>query len=67
MSEKNEKQFPRGVNVKTVKTKYDDIIKIGINVETFKENLPNENGWVNFDIKKGKSGNWYAEMPQKQE
>ena len=22
----------------------------------------NDKGWVNFDIKKGKSGNWYAEL-----
>jgi hypothetical protein len=26
------------------------------------ENPMNERGWVNFDIKQGRSGNWYAEL-----
>jgi hypothetical protein len=42
---------------------YGDILKCGINVSDFCDNnLMNERGWINFDIKKGKSGKWYAEI-----
>jgi len=64
----SEKQFAKGVSVKFVPTRYGEIIKVGINVEKFKENETSENGWVNFDLKKGKAtGDWYAELSQKKE
>lgn len=56
-----EKQFAKGVNVKSVQTQYGEIIKIGINVETIKEN-PSNNGWVNIDIKHSKEGKVYQEL-----
>ncbi len=59
----SEKQFVKGLNIKTKTTQYGDIIKIGINVSDFCEQNPmNERGYVNFDIKKGKSEKWYAEL-----
>lgn len=59
----SDKQFVKGLRVKTKTTQYGDIIKCGINVSDFCENnLMNERGYINFDIKKGKSGNWYAEI-----
>jgi hypothetical protein len=57
-----EKQFAKGVNVKTIQTKYGEIIKVGINTEKIFENNISENGWVNFDIKKSKTGTLYAEI-----
>lgn len=59
----SEKQFVKGLNIKTKTTQYGDIIKVGINVNDFCDQNPmNERGYVNFDIKKGKSGKWYAEL-----
>lgn len=62
-----EKQFAKGVNVKAIQTKYGEIIKVGINTEKIFENNISENGWVNFDIKKSKTGTLYAEIQQKKE
>lgn len=61
-----EKQFAKGINVKAIQTKYGEIIKVGINTEKIFENQIN-NGWVNFDIKKSKTGTLYAEIQQKKE
>lgn len=61
-----EKQFAKGVNVKVIQTKYGEIIKVGVNTEKIFENQIN-NGWVNFDIKKSKTGTLYAEIQQKKE
>lgn len=58
-----DKQFVEGVKLNTKTTQYGDIIKCGINIVDFcDKNKMNEKGWVNFDIKKGKSGKWYAEL-----
>lgn len=59
-----DKKFPLGVLVKTIKTKFGDIIKIGINVESFCENEINESGFINFDLKMSKNGNYYAELQE---
>lgn len=58
MSEKN---YAKGVLIKVVETQYGEILKFGINKESFCEN-PDNKGWVNFDVKKSKSGNYYAEL-----
>lgn len=55
-----EKNFTKGINVKTVATKYGDILKLGVCLEKFKNN-PVKDGWINFELKKAKSGIWYAE------
>jgi len=58
-----EKQFVKGFNVKEKETKYGSIIKIGINLQDFKENNFNEKGWLNIDLKRGKESNkLYAEV-----
>lgn len=54
--------FAKGVNIKTVQTKYGEIIKVGIKLEDFANNFINENGFINFDIKTAKNGNKYAEI-----
>ena len=53
------KNFAKGVNVKVVKTKYGEIIKIGVNIEKIFENECST-GWVNFDILRSKDGKPYA-------
>ena len=58
-----DKQFVNGFSVKTITTQYGDILNCGINLKSIKEN-DSKNGWVNFSIKKAKSGNWYAEMQE---
>lgn len=55
----NKKQFVSGVSIRTQTTKYGEILKIGINLENFKNN-PQNNGWVNFEILKNKEGKPYA-------
>lgn len=55
-------EFVKGVNVKTVKTKFGEIIKVGVNVEQFMENAANDKGFVNFDIKVSKKGELYATL-----
>ena len=62
-----EKQFAQGVNIKSVATQYGDIIKVGINTTKIFENPISESGWLNFDIKKSKTGTYYAELQQKKE
>ena len=52
--------FAKGVSVKVQETKFGDIIKLGINVEQFLENEPNETGFINIEIKKSKAGKMYA-------
>ena len=54
-------KFAKGVNVKTVETKYGEIIKVGVKLEDFKQNPVSETGYINFDIKQGKKGK-YAEL-----
>lgn len=54
--------FARGVSVKLQKTKFGDFIKLGVNVERFLENEPNEAGFINIEIKKSKTGKIYAAL-----
>lgn len=49
-------EFAKGVKIKTVKTKYGEIIKVGINLEEFSNNHINEKGYINFDILTAKDG-----------
>lgn len=53
-------EFAKGVSVKVQETKFGDIIKLGVNVEQFLENEPNEAGFINIEIKKSKVGKMYA-------
>jgi len=47
-------EFAKGVNLKTVTTKYGEIIKVGIKLEDFSENPINDRGYINFDILRAK-------------
>lgn len=57
-------QFPKGVFVKQKTSKYGEYFNVGINTAEFfcEENKISESGWMNFNIKQGKSGKWYAEV-----
>lgn len=55
-------EFAKGVVVKTVKTQYGEIIKIGINVDEFMQNPINERSYINFDILTSKEGKKYAAL-----
>ena len=44
-----DKEFANGIIVKTVDTKYGQIIKLSINKESILNNPYNERGWVNID------------------
>lgn len=55
----NKKQFVSGVSIRPQATKYGEILKVGINLENFKNN-PQNSGWVNFEILKNKEGKYYA-------
>lgn len=56
----NDMEFAKGVSVKVQETKFGDIIKLGVNVEQFLKNEPNEVGFINIEIKKSKAGKMYA-------
>ena len=58
--QQNDIDFAKGVSVRVQRTKFGDIIKLGVNVEQFLENEPNEAGFINIEIKKSKAGNMYA-------
>lgn len=49
-------EFAKGMNIKTIQTKYGELLRIGINVEKIKEN-PTNNDWFNVTIKRGKESN----------
>lgn len=60
-----EKIFANGLNIKSKETQYGEIIKLGFKYENFTEFLAkhvNDRGYVNIDLKKGKSGKWYSEL-----
>lgn len=57
-------EFAKGVSLKVQKTKFGDIIKLGVNVEQFLENEPNEAGFINIEIKKSIAGRMYAVLAQ---
>lgn len=53
-------KFVEGMNVKHTETKFGDIIRVGVNLEQFCNNEVNDRGFINLEIKKGKSGNYFA-------
>lgn len=55
-------KYAQGVFIKAIKTKFGEIINVGINIADFTENEMNEKGFVNFDIKKSKEGKYYAQI-----
>lgn len=57
---KEQPEFAKGISVKVQETKFGDIIKLGVNVEQFLENEPNEAGFINIELKKSKAGKMYA-------
>ena len=58
--QQNDMEFAKGGSVKVQETIFGDIIKLGVNVEQFLENEPNEAGFINIEIKKSKAGKMYA-------
>lgn len=50
-------EFAKGVNLKSVTTKYGEILKVGIKLEDFANNKINDKGYINFDIKRAKETN----------
>lgn len=58
--QQNDMEFAKGVSVKVQETRFGDIINLGVNVERFLENEPNEAGFINIEIKKSKAGKMYA-------
>ena len=54
-----EKNFVKGMNLKTVESKYGGFISGGIHKDIFKSNNI-EGDWINFNIFTGKNGNPYA-------
>lgn len=57
-------EFAKGVNCKTIKTKFGEIIKLGVNLEQFGENPINDAGFINVEIKKAKSGDFYVTLAE---
>lgn len=57
-------EFAKGVNVKVVNTKFGEIIKLGINLEQFGENPINERGYINVELKKARSGEYYVSLQE---
>lgn len=55
-------EFVKGMRVKIQQTQYGEIIKIGINLEEFKQNPINERGYINIDILTSKEGKKYAKI-----
>lgn len=55
-------KFVKGVKVKSVKTKYGNIITVGVKLDEFVENDLNEKGYINFQILESKNGNLYAKI-----
>lgn len=53
-------EFVKGMSVKHQETRFGDIIKVGINVEEFLNNEPNDKGFINLEIKKSKKGEYFA-------
>lgn len=53
-------QFAKGINIKSVNTQFGEILKLGINTSQLFDNPVKETGWLNLDLKKSKSGKWYA-------
>lgn len=60
-----EKIFPDGFRVKSVETRFGELLKVSIKSNEFMDFLAkytNDKGYLNIDIKKGQSGNWYSEL-----
>lgn len=61
-----DKIFARGLSFKKPSEKSPSFVKgkLSIKVDEFKEFMDKNqtNGWVNVDLKEGKSGNYYAEL-----
>lgn len=57
-------EFAKGINVKVVNTKYGEIIKLGVDLEKFGENPINERGYINVELKKAKSGEYYVSLQE---
>ena len=49
-------KYPKRMNIKTVKTQYGEILKLGIHKDLFKDNEV-KGDWLNIDILRSKEGN----------
>ena len=56
----NQQDFTQGIKIKSIQTKYGEILKVGINTNEIFNNPVNEQGWLNSDFKKSKNNTWYA-------
>ena len=65
--QKEQQDFAKGLTVKVQKTRFGDIIRVGIHVEAVMENPINEQGFINVEIKKAKSGILYAVLARQLE
>ena len=52
--------YTKGIKIKTINGKFGEFMKVGINIDEFKNNPINERGYVNFKISKSRAGEWYA-------
>ena len=59
-------EFAKGVHLRGINTPFGDYISVGINLAEFSENDMNSKGFINFSIKKSKSGNYYAQLDYNQ-
>mgnify|MGYP003443094076 FL=1 len=62
-----EKTFAEGMIAKKPSEKAPDFIKANISIKTaefitFLNNHTKADGWINLDVKEGKSGKWYVEL-----
>lgn len=55
-------EFAKGIKVSVQQTKYGEIIKLGVNLEEFKQNPVNERGYIDIDILTSKEGKKYAKI-----
>jgi hypothetical protein len=62
MVEQTQREFAQGLFVKTIETKYGELIKLSINKDSILNNPFNEQGWVNIVLKRSKAGNMYPEI-----
>lgn len=64
-TKKQDVEFVKGLFIKTVETKFGEILKLGFNIENFCENEISETGFINIELKKNKDGKWYAVIQPK--
>lgn len=54
--------YVKGMYIKTIETKYGEIIKVSFKKDEFLKNTFNDKGYLNTEIKKSKEGKYYASI-----